>query len=306
MTEMTNVSEAARITPGCAGMYRDDHIVQWKRIVEFVHRSSQAKIGMQLGHAGRKGSTRLMWEGIDQPLPAGNWPIIGASAIPYYPHSQTPSPMTRADMLAVKADYVRATQRAVEAGFDLLEIHMAHGYLLASFISPLTNHRDDEYGGSLAARMKFPLEIFDAVRDAWPAERPISVRISATDWAPGGTDVADAVEMSRMLKAHGCDLIDVSTGQTAPDAEPLYGRMFQTPFSDRIRHEVDIPTMAVGAILGWDHVNTILAAGRADLCALARPHLYDPYLTLHAAVEQGWNHVHWPDQYLSAKPNRSD
>jgi anthraniloyl-CoA monooxygenase len=301
-TEMTDVSALGRISPGCTGIYTDEHVVQWKRIVDFVHAHSKAKIAMQLGHAGRKGSTRLMWEGIDQPLPSGNWPILAASAIAYHPHSQVPKAMDRADMDGVKADFVRAAQRAIEAGFDMLEIHMAHGYLLASFISPLTNRREDGYGGSLEARMRYPLEIFDAVRAVWPAERPMSVRISATDWVPGGLTGDDAVEIARMLAAHECDLVDVSTGQTVPEAQPNYGRMYQTPFSDRIRHEVGIATMAVGAILGWDHVNTIVVSGRADLCALARPHLFDPYLTLHAAAEQGYDHVHWPSEYLSVKP----
>jgi anthraniloyl-CoA monooxygenase len=267
-----------------------------------VHQHSRAKIGMQLGHAGRKGSTRRLWEGPDEPLAAGNWPLLAASPIAYARANQVPKAMDEGDMEAVKRDYVRATERALEAGFDLLEVHMAHGYLLATFISPLTNRREDTYGGSIEQRMRFPLEVFHAVREAWPADRPLSVRISATDWAPGGLSDDDAVTLAGMLQAHGCDLIDVSTGQTVPDAEPLYGRMYQTPFSDRIRHEVGIATMAVGAIQGWDHVNTIIAAQRADLCAMARPHLFDPYLTLHAAAEQGWHDVHWPDPYLSGKP----
>ncbi len=304
MTEMTNISPDARITPGCTGIWNDAHVRGWKRVVDFVHRHSKAKIGLQLGHAGRKGSTKLMWEGMDHPLPEGNWPILAASPIPYYPHSQVPRPLERADMDRIVRDYVAATERAIEAGFDLVEIHMAHGYLLASFISPLTNRRQDAYGGSLENRMRFPLEVLDAVRAAWPAERPLSVRISACDWAPGGLPEDDAVEVARMLAAHGCDLVDVSTGQTVPDAKPLFGRMYQTPFAERIKHEVGIATMAVGAILGWDHINTIVASGRADLCALARPHLYDPHLTLHAAAEQGWDGegVHWPVQYLSGKP----
>ena len=303
-TEMTDVSALGRISPGCTGIYSDEQVAQWKRIVDFVHLHSKAKIAMQLGHAGRKGSTRVPWEGSDQPLRSGNWPLVAASAIPYYAHSQVPKAMDRADMDAVKADYVRAAERAIEAGFDMLEIHMAHGYLLASFISPLTNRRQDEYGGTIEARMRFPLEIFDAVRAVWPARRPMSVRISATDWAPGGLTDDESVVVASMLAAHGCDLVDVSTGQTVPEAEPNYGRMYQTPFADRIRREVGIATMAVGAILGWDHVNTILVAGRADLCAMARPHLFDPYLTLHAAAEQGHHDVHWPNQYLSAKPRR--
>ena len=304
MTEMTNVSADARITPGCTGIWDDAQMPGWKRVVDFVHRHSHAKIGLQLGHAGRKGSTKLMWEGMDQPLPDGNWPLVAASAIPYYPHSQVPRELERADMEGIVADYVAATHRAIEAGFDLVEIHMAHGYLLASFISPLTNRRSDAYGGSVENRMRFPLQVLDAVRAVWPAERPLSVRISACDWAPGGLPEDESVEVARMLAAHGCDLVDVSTGQTVPEAKPMFGRMYQTPFAERIKHEVGIATMAVGAILGWDHVNTIVASGRADLCALARPHLYDPYLTLHAAVEQGWDGdgVHWPVQYLSGKP----
>jgi anthraniloyl-CoA monooxygenase len=306
MTEMTNISAEARITPGCAGIYSDDHVAGWTRIVEFVHRNSKAKIGIQLGHAGRKGATKLMWEGIDEPLREGAWPIVAPSPLPYFPHSQLPRQVEQADMERIVAEYVAATERAVQAGFDLVEIHMAHGYLLATFISPLTNRRDDEYGGSLENRMRFPLQVLDAVRAAWPDERPLSVRISACDWAPGGLPEDESVEVARMLAAHGCDLVDVSTGQTVPEAKPMYGRMYQTPFAERIKHEVGIATMAVGAILGWDHVNTIIASGRADLCALARPHLYDPYLTLHAAAEQ--NHdtegVHWPVQYLSGKPPR--
>jgi anthraniloyl-CoA monooxygenase len=304
MTEMTNVSADARITPGCAGIYSDAHVGGWKRVVDFVHRHSKAKIGLQLGHAGRKGATKLMWEGIDQPLPEGAWPIVAASPLPYYPHSQVPRELGRADMDRIVADYVAATERALEAGFDLVEIHMAHGYLLATFISPLTNRRTDDYGGSVDNRMRFPLEVLDAVRATWPEERPLSVRVSASDWAPGGLPEHESVEVARMLAAHGCDLVDVSTGQTVPDARPMFGRMYQTPFADRIKQEVGIATMAVGAILGWDHVNTIIASGRADLCALARPHLYDPYLTLHGAAEQNYDGdgVHWPVQYLSGKP----
>jgi anthraniloyl-CoA monooxygenase len=304
MTEMTNVSADARITPGCTGIYSDDHVRGWKRVVDFVHRWSRAKIGLQLGHAGRKGATKLMWEGMDDPLPAGGWPIYAASPIPYYSHSQVPREAKRGDMDRIVADYIAATERALEAGFDLIELHMAHGYLLASFISPLTNERSDEYGGSVENRMRFPLEVLDAVRASWPAERPLSVRISASDWAPGGLPEHESVEVARMLVAHGCDLVDVSTGQTIPDAKPNLGRMYQTPYSDRIRHEVGIATMAVGAILGWDHVNTIVASGRADLCAMARPHIYDPYLTLHAAAEQDYHGdaVHWPLPYLSGKP----
>jgi anthraniloyl-CoA monooxygenase len=296
--EMTDVSAEGRISPGCAGLYRPEHVAGWRRIVDFVHAHSRAKIAMQLGHAGRKGSTRLQWEGDVEPLPAGNWPVVAASPLPYFPHSQVPREMTRADMDEVKRDFARAAELAIEAGFDLLEIHCAHGYLLAGFISPLTNRREDEYGGPLENRMRFPLEIFDAVRAVWPEERPMSVRVSATDWHPGGMEPADAVEVARLFHAHGCDVIDVSAGQTVPDQRPVYGRLFQTPFADRIRHEVGIATMAVGNISSYADVNTILAAGRADLCLLARAHLWDPYWTRHAAYELGYP-LPWPDQYAT-------
>ena len=294
--EMTDVSPEARISPSCTGLWKPEQAVAWKRIVDFIHAHSSAKVAMQLGHAGRKGATRRMWEGDNQPLASGGWDLIAPSAMPYYPHSTVPREMTRADMDQVIEDFARATRLAIDAGFDLLEIHMAHGYLLASFISPLTNRRDDEYGGGLENRMRFPLEVFDAVRAAWPAERPMSVRISAVDWYPGGMEPADAVEVARLLDAHGCDIIDVSAGQTVPDQRPVYGRLFQTPFADRIRHEVGMATMAVGNISSYADVNTILAAGRADLCALARAHLWDPYWTRHAAHELGYP-LPWPDQY---------
>ena len=302
-TEMTDVSEPARISPGCTGLYREEHAAAWRRIVAFVHGHSHAKIAIQLGHAGRKASTRRSWEGDNQPLPEGNWPIVAPSAIPYYRHSQVPREMTRADMDQVIADYVHATRLAIAAGFDLLEIHAAHGYLLASFISPVTNRRSDRYGGALADRMRFPLEVFDAVRAAWPAERPMSVRISAVDWVPDGHEPADAVEVARLLHAHGCDIVDVSAGQTVPDQHPVYGRLFQTPFADRIRHEVGIATMAVGNISSYADVNTILAAGRADLCLLARAHLWDPYWTRHAAYDLGFK-LPWPDPYESLNAYR--
>ncbi len=295
-TEMTDVSPEGRISPGCTGMYKPEHVSAWKRIVDFVHAHSYAKIGLQLGHAGRKGSTRLAWDGMDEPLPQDNWQIIAASPIPYFPHSQVPRAMDRQDMDAVRADFVRAARMAEQAGFDILEIHFAHGYLLASFISALTNHRTDEYGGPLANRVRFPLDVFDAVRAVWPEHKPISVRISAVDWVPGGTEPADAVAIARLLRAHGCDIVDVSAGQTLPDAKPVYGRQFQTPFADRVRHEAQIPTMAVGNISSYTDVNTILAAGRADLCVLARAHLWDPYWTRHAAHEMGYT-LPWPPQY---------
>jgi anthraniloyl-CoA monooxygenase len=299
--EMTDVSADGRISPGCAGLYRPEHMVAWKRVVDFVHTSTDARIAMQLGHAGRKGSTKYMWEGDSEPLEDGGWDIMSASPLPYFPgRSQTPREMSRADMDEIVAEYVRATEYALEAGFDLLEIHMAHGYLLASFISPLTNERQDEYGGALSARMRFPLEVFDACRAAWPDEKPMSVRVSAVDWVPEGISPEDTVEVSRMLKAHGCDVIDVSAGQTVPYQRPVYGRLFQTPFADRVRHDVDIATMAVGNISSWMDVNTIIAAGRADLCLIARAHLFDPYWTRHAAHMLGYP-LPWPDPYRSVQ-----
>jgi anthraniloyl-CoA monooxygenase len=297
-TEMTDVSPEARISPGCTGLWNEAQAQAWRRIVEFIHTHSNSRIAVQLGHAGRKASTRRSWEGDNEPLPEGGWPIVSASPIPYYPHSQTPREMTRADMDATLADYVRAARLAVSAGFDMLEVHAAHGYLLASFISALTNRRTDGYGGSLTHRMRFPLEVFDAVRAAWPAERPMSVRISAVDWHEGGNEPGDAVEIARLLKSHGCDVVDVSAGQTVAEQRPRYGRLFQTPFADRIRHEVGIATMAVGNISSYSDVNTILAAGRADLCLLARAHLWDPYWTRHAAHELGVA-MAWPDPYES-------
>ncbi len=298
MTEMTDVSREGRISPGCAGMYKPEHVAAWGRIVDFVHLHTPAKIGIQLGHSGRKGSTRLAWEGMDEPLPEGNWPILSASPLPYFPHSPVPREMTRRDMDEVRDQFARSTRMANEAGFDLIELHFAHGYLLASFLSPLANVRRDEYGGPLENRMRFPLEVFEAVRATWPAPKPISVRISATDWAPGGFGPAEAVEVAKALKSRGCDILDVSAGQTVPHAKPVYGRQFQTPFAERIRLEAGIPTMAVGNITSYADVNTILAAGRADLCVLARAHLYDPYWARHAAFELG--HIaEWPAPYRS-------
>jgi anthraniloyl-CoA monooxygenase len=288
MTEMICVSAEGRITPGCGGLYRDDQVAGWTRIVDFVHGHGEAKIGCQIGHSGRKGSTKLMWEGIDQPLEEGNWEIIAPSPLPYLEHGQVPTEMTRAHMDKVRDEFVESARRAEAAGFDLLEVHIGHGYLLSSFLSPLTNRRTDEYGGDLAGRSKFPLEVVAACRAAWPEEKPMSVRISATDWVPGGFDGDHAVEFSAWLKELGVDIVDVSTGQVWADDSPAWGRSFQTPFADRIRNEVDMPTIAVGAISSYDDVNTTLLAGRADLCALGRPHLYDPYWTLHAAAEQGF------------------
>lgn len=301
--EMTAISEKARITPGCTGIYNEQHAKAWRRIVDFVHANSKAKICLQLGHAGRKGATTIPWEGdYDQPLGSGTWPILSASAIPYLKSSQVPKAMDRADMDATIADYVQATRHALAAGFDMVEIHMAHGYLLASFISPLTNKRTDDYGGDLAARMRFPLEVFDAVRKVWPEDRPISVRLSATDWVEdGGLKPEDSVEIARMLKAHGCDIVDVSAGQTVTYGRPQYGRMFQTPFADQIRQEAGIATLAVGAITDADQVNTIVASGRADLVALARPHLADPYFTAHAAARYDYRAQFWPPQYYAGR-----
>jgi anthraniloyl-CoA monooxygenase len=296
-TEMTCVSADARITTGCAGMYDDAQEAAWKRIVDFVHANSGTKFCLQLGHAGRKGATKLMWEGMDQPLPHGAWPIMAPSALPYYPDSQVPREMTRADMNAVIADFVQAVERGERAGFDMVELHAAHGYLLASFISPLTNKRTDTYGGSLENRLRFPLEVFRAMRRTWPGDKPMSVRISATDWQDGGLTGDDAVAVARAFAGAGCDLIDVSTGQTTPDAEPIYGRMFQTPFSDQIRNDAGLATMCVGAITSADQVNTIIAAGRADLVALARPHLVDPSFTMKAAAWYGARGIACPPQY---------
>jgi anthraniloyl-CoA monooxygenase len=300
-TEMTDVSAQARISPGCAGIYNDAHEAAWQRIVDFVHAQSKTKFCLQLGHAGRKGATKLMWEGIDEPLEEGGWPIMSASPLPYFPHSAVPREMTRADMEEVIADFVAASKRGHRAGFDMLEMHAAHGYLLASFISPLTNTRGDDYGGTLANRLRFPLEVFRAMRAVWPEEKPMSVRISATDWLDGGLTGDDALEVARAFAAAGCDLIDVSTGQTVPDAQPVFGRMFQTPFSDQIRNEAALATMCVGAITTADQVNTIIAAGRADLVALARPHLADPYFSMKAAAWYGASAIHCPPQYLAGK-----
>ena len=300
-TEMTCVAPDARISPGCAGMWNGEQAIAWKRIVDFVHAHSRAAIGLQLGHAGPKGSTQLGWEQIDEPLPNGNWPLIAPSPIAYGPRNQLPHAMTRADMDRVCGQFVHAAQQGASCGFDMLELHCAHGYLLSSFICPLTNRRTDEYGGSLENRLRYPLEVFRAMRAVWPLDKPMSVRISAHDWAPGGNTPDDAVEIARQFKAAGADLIDVSSGQTTRMAKPVYGRMYQTPFSDRIRNEVGIATMAVGNIFEADHVNSIIAAGRADLCALARPHLADPFWTLHAAAELGYADVEWPNQYLTGK-----
>jgi anthraniloyl-CoA monooxygenase len=302
MVEMTCVSPEGRISPGCTGLYAPEHEAAWARIVDFVHRETDAKIGMQLGHSGPKGSTQLGWEESDAPLPSGNWPVIAPSPVAWSPLNQVPREMTRADMDAVRDQFVAAAAAAARAGFDLLELHCAHGYLLSAFISPLTNRRTDAYGGSLANRMRFPLEVYHAVRAVWPAARPISIRISATDWVGDeGITPADAVAIAQMARDAGVDIINVSAGQTSVRAQPIYGRMFQTPFSDRIRNEIGIATMAVGNIYEPDHVNSILMAGRADLCCLARPHLSDPYWTLHAAARLGYYGETWPKPYLRGR-----
>jgi anthraniloyl-CoA monooxygenase len=301
ITEMTCVSPEGRITYGCTGMYKPEHAEAWRRITGFVHRWSRARICLQLGHSGAKGATRLMWEGMDEPLAEGAWPVMACSAVPYKPDLQVPREMDRADMDRVRDEFVRAARMAVEADFDMLELHCAHGYLLSGFITPLSNRRTDAYGGPLANRLRYPLEVFRAVREVWPREKPTSVRISATDWVEGGIDGADAVEIARAFHLAGADIIHVSAGQTSIDAKPVYGRMFQTPFSDRIRNETGIPTIAVGNITEPDQVNSIIAAGRADLCALARPHLADPNWTLHAAAQLGYTAQPWPVQYLAGK-----
>ena len=303
MTEMVCVSREGRISPGCAGMYSPEHEAAFQRLVDFVHAHTPARIGIQLGHSGRKGSTRLMWEGMDEPLESGNWGLIAPSPLPYLSVSQVPREMTRADMDLVREQFVGATRMATRAGFDLLELHCAHGYLLASFISPLTNRRRDEYGGSLSNRLRYPLEVFDAIRAEWPAGRPMTVRLSATDWFEGGLSASESVEVARAFAAHGVDAIDVSTGQTVAEEKPSFGRSYQTPFADRIRNRSGVKTIAVGAISSYDDVNTIILAGRADLCALGRAHLYDPAWTLHAAAEQDVA-VTWPVQFQrgSRKP----
>ncbi|MEV8588226.1 bifunctional salicylyl-CoA 5-hydroxylase/oxidoreductase [Streptomyces sp. NPDC051180] len=301
MTEMVCVSSQGRITPGCSGLWNDEQARAWTRITAFVHAQAPGTaLGVQLGHSGRKGSTRRMWEGIDQPLPDGNWPLVAASPLPYRPGvNQTPRALDRAGLTAVREEFTAAARRAARCDFDLLELHCAHGYLLSGFLSPLTNHRTDAYGGSPEARLRFPLEVFDAVREVWPDDRPMTVRISATDWAEGGNTAEDAVTIARAFAAHGADAVDVSTGQVVPDETPAYGRSYQTPYADRIRAAVGVPVVAVGAISSWDDVNSLLLAGRADLCALARPHLYEPHWTLHAAAEQGYEGpaAPWPAPY---------
>ncbi|MGF1473991.1 MAG: bifunctional salicylyl-CoA 5-hydroxylase/oxidoreductase [Geminicoccaceae bacterium] len=301
-TEMVCVSPEGRITPGCAGLYTDAQAGAWREVVDFVHQNSQAKIAIQLGHAGPKGSTQLGWEAMDAPLAEGNWPVMGPSPVPWSDANQVPLAMDRAAMDRVIEDFVGAARRAADLGFDLLELHCAHGYLLSAFITPITNRRTDRYGGSLENRMRFPLEVLEAIRGVWPEIKPISVRVSAHDWVgDAGITPEEAVRIAGLLKAAGADIIDVSAGQTSIEAKPVYGRMFQTPFADRIRNEAKIATMAVGNIFEADHVNSILMAGRADLCCLARPHLSDPYWTLRAAAELGYDGASWPLPYLAGR-----
>jgi anthraniloyl-CoA monooxygenase len=300
MVEMTSPTPEGRITPGCPGLWDDNQQHAFKRITDFVHQNN-AHIGLQLGHSGAKGSTQLGWDAIDEPLLEDNWPLMAASPVAYGPNNAVPRPMTMADMQTLTAQFVQATQRADAAGFDWLELHCAHGYLLSGFICPLTNNRTDNYGGSLANRCRYPLEVFEAMRAVWPTRKPMSVRISAHDWAPGGNTDDDAVEIARLFQKAGCDLIDVSSGQTTRAAKPVYGRMYQTPFSDRIRNELHIATMAVGAISEADHANSIVAAGRADLCAVARPHLADAAWTLHEVAKMGSKDIVWPRVYETGR-----
>ncbi|GHA03456.1 salicylyl-CoA 5-hydroxylase [Streptomyces spiroverticillatus] len=312
MTEMVCVSPEGRITPGCTGLYTPEQATAWRRITDFVHRQSPGTaIGVQLGHSGRKGSTKLMWDGIDQPLDAAdteaNWPLVAPSPLPYQPGvNQVPAQLDRSGLIDIREQFAACAWRAARCGFDLLELHCAHGYLLSSFLSPLTNRRTDAYGGTLARRLRFPLEVFDAVRGIWPDGKPLTVRVSATDWAEGGTTEEEAVEIARAFVDHGADAIDVSTGQVVSDEAPEFGRSYQTPYADRIRNALGVPVIAVGAISSWDDVNSLLLAGRADLCALARPHLYDPHWTLHAAAEQDYSGpgAPWPLPYRagSRKP----
>ena len=301
-TEMTCVSPNGRITPGCPGLYSPKHEAGWKRLVDFVHAETKAKICCQIGHSGRKGSTQVGWEEADAPLKSGNWPLLSASALKWSEKNWLPKAMDRGDMDTVLRQHVKAAEMAAEAGFDMIELHAAHGYLLASFISPISNIRDDDYGGSLENRMRYPLEVFREMRAVWPGERPMSVRISAHDWmGDDGMTPAEAVLVAQMFAGEGADIIDVSAGQTTPEAEPIYGRMFQTPFSDRIRNEAGLATMAVGNITDAEQVNQILLAGRADLVCLARPHLADPYWTLHQAMALGDAGVDWPLPYLPGR-----
>jgi anthraniloyl-CoA monooxygenase len=303
MTEMICTSPEGRISPGCGGLWTDEQRDGWKRVVDFVHAESSAAIGCQLGHSGAKGSTRLMWEGIDEPLPEGNWPVVAASAVPYSPENQTPTELDHPAMATIRDEFVAAARRAAEAGFDLLELHCAHGYLLSGFLSPVTNRRDDEYGGDVAGRLRFPLEVWHAMREVWPADKPMTVRISATDWVDDGQSLEDALAVASAFAKAGAAAIDVSTGQVTKRERPAFGRSYQTPYADAIRNRLGVPTIAVGVISSYDDVNSILMAGRADLCALGRVHLYDPMWTLHAAVEQDYDGpgAVWPDPWRAGR-----
>ncbi len=299
MTEMTNVTRDGRITPGCTGMYKPEHVEAWTRVVNFVHEHSKAAIGIQLGHAGRKGSTKKLWEGADEPLDDGNWEILAPSSIPLSDVNQIPIEMSQADLDRTRDAFVTAAQMANTCGFGLVELHCAHGYLLHTFLSPITNKRTDRYGGSLENRMRFPLEVFKCMRAVWPTHKPMVVRISATDWVTDGWDIESSVIFSRALKEAGCDMIDVSSGQLSPESRPEDGRLYQTPFAERIKHEVDMPTMTVGNISSYADCNSVLLAGRADLCVIARAHLFDPYWSRHAAFEQSHDTMPWPQQYAT-------
>jgi anthraniloyl-CoA monooxygenase len=301
MTEMVCVSPEARITLGCTGLYNQEQLDAWRRIVTFVHEWSDARICLQLGHSGRKGSTRLPWEGTDIPLENDSWERVGPSPITYGPTLPPPREMNRADMDRIRNDFIRATDMAIEAGFDMLELHCAHGYLLSSFLTPVSNRRTDEYGGSVENRMRYPLEIFTAMRERWPADKPFSVRVSATDWVEDGLTGDESVAIAKRFVESGADVIHVSTGQTVSEARPVFGRLFQTPYSDRIRNEARVPTIAVGNITDADQVNSIIAAGRADLVSIGRPHLSDPQWTLHAAAQQGYAGARWPVQYYQGR-----
>ena len=300
MTEMVCVSPEARITLGCTGLYNDEQAEAWRRIVSFVHEWSDAKICLQLGHSGRKGSVKLPWEGTDIPLEE-SWTRLGPSALEYGPTLPPPREMSKAEMGEVKAQFVRATRMAEQAGFDMIELHCAHGYLLSSFLTPISNQRADEYGGSVENRMRYPLEIFSEMRSEWPAQKPMSVRVSATDWVEDGLTTDESVAIGKAFVAAGADVIHVSTGQTVSNAKPVFGRLFQTPYSDRIRNEGRVPTIAVGNITDADQVNSIIAAGRADLVAIGRPHLSDPQWTLHAAAQLGYAGAKWPIQYYQGR-----
>lgn len=301
-TEMTCISPEGRITPGCPGLYAPEHENQWQKLTKFIHEETSAKICCQIGHSGRKGSTQLGWEKMDAPLKENNWPTLSASPVPWSSENPIPKELDESDMKLVIDEFISATKMANRAGFDMIELHAAHGYLISSFISPKSNIRRDKYGGSLHNRMRFPLQVFKAMREAWPESKPMSVRISATDWLESeGVTPDEAVSIAKMFSEQGADIIDVSAGQTSIDANPVYGRMFQTPFSDRIRNEAKIQTMAVGNIYEADHVNSILMAGRADLVCLARPHLSDPYWTLHSAAANGDREMKWPLPYEAGR-----